>query len=408
MKRLTRVLSLTVVSAAFLAGAALASGPYQITGTAQSRDGNLIRSEFIVQAGSSPLDRFRMTRLAKDGPVSRLRGSILFLPPLGTNFAFYEQRDPNGAFGSSIAEYFALRGFDVYGYSPRYEAIPAGVCEAHVFDCSVMAGWNIASMVDDITFVRSQIAVLHPGTKVVAGGNSLGGMLALAVANAHPGDYAGIFPWEAMLYSADPTVHTLNQGYCSTLEAELAGGIVFDALMDSVFKDVIQFSETAPAGLNTIPLFPPTLTHHQLLVTLSSVSAPGPISMPVPNFVLMNGSVPQDRLTYASEPRLYQDVLTTFNTYIPLAVTRDISCSLAGTETAYTNNLGAFKGSVLAIGGGHAFGPFMHDNLALLGSHDQTFLLQPGFGHIDHYMSPEHREFVEEPIFAWAFRVLGQ
>ena len=196
--------------------------------------------------------------------------------------------------------------------------------------------------------------------------------------------------------------------HCSALEAELAGGIVFDALMDSVFKDVIKFAETAPSGLNIIPLFPSTLTSHQLLVTLSSVSAPGPISMPVPNFVLMNGSVPQDRLFYASEPRLYQDVLTTFNSYIPLAVTRDISCSLAGVETAYTNHLGAFKGSYLAIGGGHAFGPFMHDNLALLGSHDKTFLLQPGFGHIDHFMTPLHREFVEEPILAWALRVFGE
>jgi hypothetical protein len=88
-------------------------------------------------------------------------------------------------------------------------------------------------------------------------------------------------------------------------------------------------------------------------------------------------------------------------------VTRDISCSLAGSESAYTSHLGAFKGAYLAIGGGNAFGPYMADNLALLGSHDKTFLLQPDFGHIDHFMSPEHRELVEEPILAWALRVLG-
>ena len=42
--------------------------------------------------------------------------------------------------------------------------------------------------VDDITFVRSQIEILHPGTKIVAGGASLGGILGIAVANAHPDD----------------------------------------------------------------------------------------------------------------------------------------------------------------------------------------------------------------------------
>jgi pimeloyl-ACP methyl ester carboxylesterase len=396
------------LAAALTAGAASASGPYQITGTTQSRNGDLVRSEFVVQAGPSPLDRFKMTRLARNVPASHLRGSILFLPPLGTTFAFYEQRDPNGAPGTSIAEYFALRNFDVYGYSPRYEALPAGTCEIGVLDCSVMAGWNLASMVDDITFVRSRIAVLHPGTKIVAGGNSLGGMLSLAVANAHPTDYDGIFPWEAMLYSADPQVRTLNQGYCATEEAQLSAGIVFDGLMGSVFKSVTQFAKIAPGGLNLIPLFPPTLTSHQLFVLLLSTSAPGPISMPVPNFIEMNGSVAEDRLFYASEPRAFDSVLSTFNNYIPTAVSRDISCSLAGSENRYTNHLGAFHGPVLAIGGGNAFGPFMHDTLALLGSHDQKFLLQPGFGHIDHYMTPRHRELVEQPIFEWALRVFGE
>ena len=34
-----------------------------------------------------------------------------------------------------------------------------------------------------------------------AGGASLGGILAFAVANAHPGDYAGILPWDATMIS---------------------------------------------------------------------------------------------------------------------------------------------------------------------------------------------------------------
>jgi hypothetical protein len=116
--------------------------------------------------------------------------------------------------------------------------------------------------------------------------------------------------------------------------------------------------------------------------------------------------VTEDRFFYVSEPRLYDD-LNRFNSYSPLVLVRDISCSLAGVETQYTSNLGNFHGSVLAIGGGRGFGPYMGDQLAQIGSTDQTFLLQPGFGHIDHFMTDRHREFVEEPILRWITRVLG-
>src|SRR5207237_1182894 len=121
---------------------AFASGPYQITGTAVSHDAGYVRTEFTVQAGSHPLDRFKMVRVTKEHADADARGSILFLPPLGTTFSFYEQRDGvagTGAPGTSIAEYFADRGVDVYGYSPRFEGIPAGTCEAGAIDCSAMA-----------------------------------------------------------------------------------------------------------------------------------------------------------------------------------------------------------------------------------------------------------------------------
>src|SRR5436305_8717565 len=120
-----RVLPL-VLAAAFLAQAALASGPYSIALTAQTHDGGLVRTEYTVRAGTNPLDRFKMIRIARDSHGDRrdrdhgdgaARGSILFLPPLGLTNSFYEQRDPNGAVRSSLAEFFALRGFDVYGYS---------------------------------------------------------------------------------------------------------------------------------------------------------------------------------------------------------------------------------------------------------------------------------------------------
>jgi hypothetical protein len=56
---------------------------------------------------------------------------------------------------------------------------------------------------------------------------------------------------------------------------------------------------------------------------------------------------------------------------------------------------------VLAIGGGRGFGAFMDHQLSLFGSADVTFLLTPEFGHIDHFMTPDHRELVERPVFDW-------
>jgi hypothetical protein len=194
-----------------------------------------------------------------------------------------------------------------------------------------MAAWNIQSMVDDIAFVRSQIEVFHPGTRIVAGGASLGGILAFAVANAAPGDYDGIFPWEGMLFTPDPQVIALNQGYCAALEAQIAGGAFFDDVGPNVFRDVTKFARLAPSGLTPIPLFPPNLTNHQVTVLLLSVTAPGPVTMPVPNYVQMNGSLAEDRLFFASEPRVFENV-SRFNSYAPLATVRDVSCSLAGVE----------------------------------------------------------------------------
>ncbi len=395
-----------LVLLALAAQAAFGSGPYQITGTAASRDGDLVRTEYTVRAGSHPLDRFKMVRVVKNGPAQALRGSILLLPPLGPPFSFYEQRDPSNAPGTSIAEYFALRNFDVYGYSPRFEGIPAGTCEAGVLDCSIMATWDLASMVDDIAFVRSQIEILHPGTRIVAGGASLGSMLALATANAHPNDYDGIISWEGILFSLNPQVRTINQGYCTTLQAQLAAGLVFDGVGENVIKDVTKFARMTPSGLTPNPLFPPTFTNHQVLVAVLAVPTPGPATMPAPNYVLMNGSLAEDRLFNASEPRVF-DGIERFTSYAPLSLVRDISCSLAGVEGQFTSNLGSFHGSVLAIGGGRGFGPYFGDQLAQIGSTDKTFLFQPAFGHIDHFMSANHRDFVERPIFDWATRIFG-
>lgn len=227
-------LAVLVVAAALLAATA-AAAQYQIVTTSTTEVGPLERSEWAVAPSLDPIETFEMTRWVSRDPGPPARGAVLFLPSLDTTFALYEQRDPNGAIGTSMAEFFALRGYDVYGYSPRFEGLPAGACEAGVLDCSAMANWDLQSMLDDIAFVRDRIEELQPGIDVVAGGLSLGGILAVAVANADGGRYAGVFPWEGMLLSDDPAVQTLNTGYCAAIEAQLSAGVVFDGVGTGVF-----------------------------------------------------------------------------------------------------------------------------------------------------------------------------
>lgn len=400
-------LTLAAFALGTLPAAAGASGPYQVIATAVEREGNLVRTELTVATGPGPLDRFQMVRLAKDLPAERLRGSILLLPPLGSSFSFYEQRDRPRAPGTSLAGFFAERNYDVYGYSPRFAGIPAGTCEAGLFDCSVMDGWDLQSMVDDIAFVRSRIEAFHPGTKIVTGGASLGGILAVAVANAAPDDYDGAIVWEGMLASDDPAVQALNGGYCDALEAQLAAGFPVDGVGTNVFKQVAKAAELAPGGTTINPLFPPVLTNHQVMVLVLAVPAPGPVSMPVPGYVQMAGSLDEDRLFFASEPRLFENV-GQFNSYVPVRAVRDVSCALAGRDAQHVADLASFTGAVLAIGGGLGFGPFLPDQLARFANARVSFLLEPEFGHIDHFMTPRHRAYVELPILHWAERVFGR
>ncbi len=384
-----------------------AAADYQIIGTATTQSGSLTRVEATVQVGSDPLDQFKMVRVFKDLPGGASRGAILLLPPAGFTFTFYEQRDrpgPRGA-GVSFAELFARRGYDVYGYSPRMEGVVAGCCEAGALDCSGMAAWDIQSIVDDVAFLRQWIELQNPKAGVVVGGLSLGAMSAIASVNAYPGDYDGLIVWEGMLYSEDPAVVGLSSAYCPALQAALDAGILFDGVNLNVLKSLGQYVQNTPAGLTPIALFPPFFSNHLALVAALSVPTDGPFSQPVPGYILAAGSVADDRMAFADDTRLVDSALRLYN-YLPIAMVRDLHCSLAGLDDRYVADLGDFTGPILALGAGHGYGPYMQDQLDRFGSSDVTMRYQPDFGHVDHFWSPRHRALLEFPILRWLRGVL--
>jgi pimeloyl-ACP methyl ester carboxylesterase len=376
----------------------------QVIASGERRIGPLLRTEWTVQAGEDPLNQFKMIRLVRREPEQPLEGSLLFLPPAGFTFTFYEQRDEAGSFGSSIAEFFAARHYDVYGYSPRMDGIPAGACEAGAVDCSAMAGWGTQSMVDDVSFIRSWIEDVHPGSEVFVGGFSMGALLTFAVVNAHPEDYAGIFPWDGFLFSEDSAVVAYSAATCEALEAALAAGIVYDGVTFNFFQQLGKVAEQAPSAPTPIRLLPPVLSNHQALVATLSIPTPGPLSMPVPGYILAAGDLAEDRLSFASESRIFESTNRLYD-YFPLASLRDWHCSIAGLDDSFTANLGSFTGPVLAIGAGHGWGAYMEDQLAVLGSTRVSFLFEPEFGHVDHFWSKRHRLLIEQPILRWLQRV---
>jgi len=389
-----------VLAVACLAVPSAVSAQPQVAAVVTTPFGPLDRVEYTIIDGPGPLDRFKAVRIVRRGAPPRPQ-ALLLLPPLGVNHGFYEQTDPHAGVATSIAGFFALRGYDVWQYVARMEGIPAGNCEAGILDCSAMAGWDLASMVDDVAFVRGLLESENPGAEVATGGASLGGILALAVVDDAPADYDGAIVWEGMLFTPDAAVRALNQPFCAQAQALLTAGVYYDGAGSAVLKTLARQAELVPDGLTPVPLLPPVLTNRQALVGFFRSPPPGPVTSPVPGYFFLAGDPVAGTFDFASTERVITDV-ERFTDYSPIALTRDVSCALAGLDTTHVAHLGSFTGRVLGIGGGGGFGPYIPDSLALFTSASRVdFLFEPDFGHIDHFMTPAHQSYVERPILRW-------
>lgn len=393
---------LAAIAFAFAALSAAADPTeYQVVGTETRRIGPLTVTEETIQAGDDPAARFTLHRVAKKNAARR--GALLMMPGGGSNFAFYTA-DEDGKEQQSFAAYFALRGIEVWGYSPRTRGLAPGACSGPV-DCSGMAGWGMQAVVDDALYIRDRMREVLGEEKPLLGGLSLGAMSTLAILDARPDDWAGALIWEGMIYSADPVVLSANQVVCDQLEAQIAAGVLWDDTNYPLFRFLYQLATDDPNGPTPLPGFPPGFTNRQVYLLLLSAPQPAPPAY-VPGYTLAVGSVEEDRFFYSAEDRLAMLVLQ-LNHYEPMALIRDYTCALAG-ERTFTDNLGSFTAPVYAIGGGHGFGSWMGDNIALLGSSDVTWSFVPEFGHGDHFASPDHRTLLEKPLFEWMKRVLGE
>ncbi|HEX2253484.1 MAG TPA: hypothetical protein VHQ65_09475 [Thermoanaerobaculia bacterium] len=388
---------LAVLLLALLAAPAAAAGDYQVLGVEEvTLPGHLVRTDWTVQAGDAPVNRFRMHRLLRGGPQAP-RGALLLVPPLSNPFGFYEV-DEHGAYGSSFAAFFAHHGFEVWGYTYRGYDLRSGDCESGAVDCAPMATWGIAATTADVLWIRERMGEVLPGIAPVLGGYSMGAISTIGIVDAAPSGWAGAMILDGGLYSDDPAIRALNAGYCAGAEAALAAGQVYDGVSLPTVRLIARLAAAAPDELTPLPGFPPGFTNHQVLVFLLAVPQPGPL-WPTPEFRRCDGSVEEDEFFYCSDDRVIAHSLAFFD-YTDNRSLADVACSIAGDRT-HTDDLDAFTAPVLLLGGGLGFGPLDDDLEHLFTSAPVTRVYLPAYGHSDLWFAPHHRAVLESEILRW-------
>ena len=382
-----------------LAAGSAHAQPYQTINTSNSIVGDdLSRTVTTIQSGNNTLNRFLMTKVTKAGlPNEALKGVILLLPPLGSGFRNYEVGE-NGDYNNSFVAFFARRNFAVVGYSPRQYSLTAGACESGAVDCSPMADWGLATISDDVSYIRQQIGTDYPDLKVIVGGLSMGSIASMAALNAQPNDYAGAILIEGTIYDPDANVRAINANFCSTWEGLLAGGVFYDGQSGPGVKALSQLAQVAPNAPTVFPGFPPGLTNHQAFVLALSAPPVSPLA-PRPGYYNLAGSFIEDRFFYTNEPLVHGNLATFFD-YTPIRSLRDLNGGLAG-ETTFTNNLGSFTGPVIMFAGGHGFGSAMFSTAQLMTSANVTINFKQEYGHVDYMFSNDHLHELEHPIYTW-------
>ncbi len=363
--------------------------------------GELKLTNTVVQEGPAAINRFQMHRLRR--PNIPHRGTILLLPSLGNNFRGYLYSEDGNA-AKSFAGFFAFLGYDVWGYSPRETGIGPGQCGG-ALNCAPALQWSMQTVVKDAGYIRGRIRAIHGKKLPVIGGLSMGAISALAVVNETPGDYAGLLAWEGSHVTNDPAVKAHTLPFCNQLSGMVAAGVPVDDQSLPFVKLVAEMARTAPNAPFAIPVpgFPPGLTNRQALVFV--LATPNPFApSPRPGFISAAGDVGSGQLLFSDIDRLTGSIAL-FNDVTANRVVRDLYCSLAGVETAYSSKLGNFKAPVMIIKAGAGFGSVMDELPAKLGSTAVTFQQIHNFGHIDHLGSPNHAFLLELPVSQWLRQV---
>lgn len=116
--------------------------------------------------------------------IGNARGVIQVNHGLAEHSARYER----------FADFLAARGYHVYVHDHRGH----GLTKAPNAPLGQFAKENgVDKVIEDVAAIHRSIAVDHPGLPVICFGHSMGGLIALNFAEAHPEGLAGLAVWNA-------------------------------------------------------------------------------------------------------------------------------------------------------------------------------------------------------------------
>ena len=144
------------------------------------------------------------------------------------------------------------------------------------------------------------------------------------------------------------------------------------------------------------------MTNRQAYIGFFSTPQPGPPQSIFPTgFVLVVGSVSENRFVFASENRINSQVLN-FNFYTANGTIRDVVCGFAG-DPSFVSNLASYTGLLLSFQLGRGCGALTNDAIALTSASDIELRSQPEFGHVDLLATPWHALRFEAHVFEWVY-----
>ncbi len=384
-----------LLAATLLPSFALANYYQTISRTTEIIDDlGLARVETVIQAGNDELNRFTMHRVVKVDednnilPPCQLKGAFVLLPGGASGFEMYEA----GHDEDSTAYYLAMRGIDVYGYSSRARGLELGYCSEN--DCSQMENWGMRTYARDISYIR-WIATMRHFKRPAVGGVSLGTMLTVASISRNPFAWAGAVLWDGTLYYASPLADQYTD-VCTQLKTQVKEGIYYDDQTYPGFKYMHMLATMDPDGDSP---FAPGFTNEQFLIYVFTTPSDPPQGE-APGYTYAAGDL-INGFTYVDD-ELLADIVYQFNDYEPTALVRDYVCGFSG-EREFSRWLGFYTEPVLMLGAGMGFGPYMQDNLDLLGTSeaDITQYLYTERGHGDMLGSTDMTDIVNAPMYQW-------
>jgi hypothetical protein len=364
---------------------------YEVVSETTITDGVFERTDTVVSVSEDPLDQFTVHRYRNTLIPECLVDRVLYLiPSLQSEWEMYLD-----GFAQSIAFF----GVEVWGITPRYANLTPD-CDVNPGNCIVSGTWDLQSYIDDVLYTRGVIEGVLPYRKVVMGGVSMGAVVPVATINEDPYSADGLFLLDGVLYSEDPEITLFNAPFCGMLTAMVDAGVYYDGSMGDFLKALVQFAQNDPDGAS---MFMPGLTNKQALVAFLDAPPPSPLSV-VPDGKLIAGDVASATFYYADEDLLYPGVMN-FLQYIPMVITRDVACSIAGSGEFVGENLGLFDGYIYAGGGSEGMASIIGDTLNLFINADTTISIDEGYGHVDSYYAKDRFWDLTYPLLDWIFSI---